>query len=58
MEGKKKEGHGEKKPERRKAEVVKERWREKRRKRLLLKEGVLTLFQVMFLRGFLERLLR
>ena len=37
--------------ERRKAEEVKERWREKRTKLLLLKEGVLTLFAVMFLRN-------
>ena len=35
----------------RKAEVVKERWREKRRKPLLLREGLLTLFPVMFLRN-------
>ena len=34
-----------------KAEVVKERWREKRRKRLLSKEGVSTLFPVTILRN-------
>ena len=34
-----------------KAEVVKERWREKRRKRLLSKEGVSTLFLVTILRN-------